>query len=73
MESPCFLEEKTSFYFPAGAAAGDSGAKKDERKIHFFQLTGGKNQLKPARPESALRRRKQGNVYACIKNTLSTA
>jgi hypothetical protein len=22
-----FLEKKTSFYFPAGAAAGDSGAK----------------------------------------------
>jgi hypothetical protein len=36
-ESTRFLERNTSFYFPAGAAAGDSGAMKDEQKIHFFR------------------------------------
>jgi hypothetical protein len=38
-----FLKEETSFYFPAGAAAGDSGANKDERKIHFFRAWRGRN------------------------------
>jgi len=42
-ESTRFLEEKTSFYFPAEAAAGDSGAMKDEQKIHFFRAVGGRN------------------------------
>jgi hypothetical protein len=42
-ESPRFFEEKPSFYFPAGAAAGDSGAMKDEQKIHFFRAVGGRN------------------------------
>jgi hypothetical protein len=53
-ESARFFEKKTSFYVSAGAAAGDSGPMKDERKIRL----GGRNQLKPARPESVLRRRK---------------
>jgi hypothetical protein len=38
-ESIRFLEEKISFYFPAEAAAGDSGAMKDEQKIRL----GGRN------------------------------
>jgi hypothetical protein len=42
-ESIRFLEEKISFYFPAEAAAGDSGAMKDEQKIHFFRAVGGRN------------------------------
>ncbi|PTL38202.1 hypothetical protein C6Y45_12415 [Alkalicoccus saliphilus] len=42
-ESTRFLKEETSFYFPAGAAAGDSRAMKDERKIHFFRAWRGRN------------------------------
>jgi hypothetical protein len=42
-ESTRFLEEETSFYFSAGAAAGDSRAMKDELKIHFFRSMGGRN------------------------------
>jgi hypothetical protein len=44
-----FLEEKTSFYFPAGAAAGKSEARQDELKIRL----GGRNQLKRARPKAS--------------------
>jgi hypothetical protein len=42
-ESTHFLEEKPSFYFPAGAAAGKSEARQDERKIHFFRAMIGRN------------------------------
>jgi hypothetical protein len=51
-----FLKEKPPYYVSAEAASGDSlGARQDEQKIRLR----GRNQLRPAGPESVLRRRKQ--------------